>query len=548
MMGARIAALSFCSGVGGLDLGLSPLGVRTVGYCEIDPFAREILLARQRQGLLDYAPVYEDIRAFDGAAWRGAVDLVHGGIPCQPSSSAGKRRGREDERWLWPAFMRVVAEVDPSFVLIENVPGLLSVDSGAALGEVLGELGTHLAKAGGGSVVLRSVRASDAGAPHRRERVWILGARGLVLDWAARRWFARWDGSERVWRTCRRELFGADGRGGIWQGTWPRATDLVADADGNISAYEAIDVDLGGSGAGWPTPTVEGAAECAGAHRGRPDTLYSAVHWPTPLARYWKDSGDMGRLPLNTLGRLVQNVERGSSVDKAVLRDWASLREKWQNGNGAGVPLAVQAKEAEWPTVCASDGTGGHTERRGASDTGRMPDGSKVTVTLLAAVRTRGWSTPTGDDANNVTRESGSFQSLARDVGACDEKNSVLDGSDAEVPAATRGGLNPAWVESLVGVPMGWTDPEIAVDAPPALVDSIISGKIWPGRPGEPQHAWEPPRTIQRGVRDVPPFAPPAHRYRPAYRTKRLKALGNIVVPAQARLAVALLLAVLRRG
>lgn len=97
------------------------LGHRCVGAVEIDPYCRRVLEARQRDGILKPFPIHDDIRTFDGTAWRGRVDIVCGGFPCQPWSSAGKRLGKLDERHLWPEMARVVAEVRPRFVFAENV-------------------------------------------------------------------------------------------------------------------------------------------------------------------------------------------------------------------------------------------------------------------------------------------------------------------------------------------------------------------------------------------------------------------------------------------
>jgi len=103
-----------------------------VGYVEREAFAAAVLVARMEDQALDRAPVWDDLTTFDGHPWRGRVDLVAAGFPCQPSSHAGQRLGTADERWLWPHVARVVREVGPSLVFIENVPGLLSVNGGVA--------------------------------------------------------------------------------------------------------------------------------------------------------------------------------------------------------------------------------------------------------------------------------------------------------------------------------------------------------------------------------------------------------------------------------
>ncbi len=119
-----INILSICAGVGGLELGLHlALGgrARTVGYVEREAYAASTLVARMEDSCLDQAPVWDDLCTFDGTAWRGCVDIVSAGFPCQPFSSAGKRLMERDPRYLWPQVCRVIAEAEPGLVFIENV-------------------------------------------------------------------------------------------------------------------------------------------------------------------------------------------------------------------------------------------------------------------------------------------------------------------------------------------------------------------------------------------------------------------------------------------
>jgi len=113
--------LSLCSGAGGLDLGLAIAepGYRTVGYVERDAFAAAVLVARMEDAALDQAVVWDDLASFDGKPWRGAVDLLCAGYPCQPFSIAGKRRGADDPRHLWPHVARVIGECQPRFVFLD---------------------------------------------------------------------------------------------------------------------------------------------------------------------------------------------------------------------------------------------------------------------------------------------------------------------------------------------------------------------------------------------------------------------------------------------
>lgn len=159
--------LSLCSGIGGLDLAMKSVfdDSRTVAYVEIDPFCQAVLCLRQEDGWLDRAPIWPDLRTFDGTRWRGLVDGIVSGFPCQPFSVAGKCRGAEDERNLWPDVRRVIGESDPAVVILENVPGALPYFFHVVLPE-LQDMG-YRTQAG-------LFRASDVGAPHRRERIFIV--------------------------------------------------------------------------------------------------------------------------------------------------------------------------------------------------------------------------------------------------------------------------------------------------------------------------------------------------------------------------------------
>ncbi len=175
-----LRVLSLCSGYGGIELGLRALlgdGVRTVCYVEREAHAAAVLVARMEDEALDRAPVWDDLATFDGRAWRGAVDLVTAGFPCPPVSVAGKRRGIRDERWIWPLIERVVCDVEPRLVFLENVPGILSANGGAAHGAVLGSLAAL-----GYDASWTVLGAADCGAPHRRKRWWCLAHPRCVGD------------------------------------------------------------------------------------------------------------------------------------------------------------------------------------------------------------------------------------------------------------------------------------------------------------------------------------------------------------------------------
>lgn len=167
---ACLFGLSLCSGAGGLDLGLAIAipGYRAVGHVERETFAAATLVARMEDASLDRAPVWDDVATFDGRPWRGAVDIVTAGYPCQPFSVAGKRRGADDPRHLWPHVARIIGEVQPPFVFLENVAHHLRLGFPEVASGLVG-MGYRLAAG--------LFTAAEVGAPHKRERLFILAIR-----------------------------------------------------------------------------------------------------------------------------------------------------------------------------------------------------------------------------------------------------------------------------------------------------------------------------------------------------------------------------------
>ena len=163
----EIRTLDLFSGIGGFALGLKRAGgFKTVAYCEIDPYCQQVLRARMLDGSLDTAPICTDVRRLDGKPWARRVDLICGGFPCQDISEAGKRAGITGERsGLWKEIARLVCEIRPRYVLVENVSALLVRGMGTVLGD-LAEVGYD--------AEWEIISAASVGAPHLRERVWIV--------------------------------------------------------------------------------------------------------------------------------------------------------------------------------------------------------------------------------------------------------------------------------------------------------------------------------------------------------------------------------------
>ena len=161
--------ISLFSGIGGLDLGIgAAIKTRTVAYVEREITCARVLAERASEGLLDEAPIYSDIRTFPTEVFAGKVDGIIGGFPCQPFSVAGLQRSADDPRNMWPDTIRLIREIRPSFAFLENVPNLV-VHKSRYFGTILGDLAEAGYDAEWGCFT-----ASEIGASHRRERVFIL--------------------------------------------------------------------------------------------------------------------------------------------------------------------------------------------------------------------------------------------------------------------------------------------------------------------------------------------------------------------------------------
>jgi site-specific DNA-cytosine methylase len=399
--------LSLCAGVGGLDLGvrLAEPAARTVCFVEIEAYACAILAARMAENALDPAPVWTNLRTFDGKPWRGTVDCITAGYPCQPFSVAGKQRGAEDPRHLWPDVFRVVREIRPAFCFFENVGGHLRLGF-EQVHDDLRSVGYRV-KAG-------LFTAQEVGAPHKRERLFILayaesagdereagnipaahgGSDGSLFRFADDAGEFVADGACLLGqRPCpERDCSGqpeekAGGIGGLladpdsagFQETRPELQPVWSGGEqlpmGNAEYNGSSAATLGGSD-----------GENAGADRSargatRPSNLREQIVWPTPRAQ--KTSSE--------------NPER-----------WIARR---QAGQVSTPPLAMAA--FMWPTVTTQDAK----NNAGPSQFERNTKPLNVEATLHSS---RLGQTETGTASHKV--------------------------------------LNPQFVEWLMGWPIGWTE------------------------------------------------------------------------------------------
>jgi DNA (cytosine-5)-methyltransferase 1 len=167
--------ISLCSGYDGIGIGLKRAipNLRTIAHCEIEAYAVANLIAKMEAGLLDACPIFTDLKTFPYRELRDKVTILSAGFPCQPFSSAGKRKATEDPRHLYPFIADGVTAMRPRYVLLENVEGIISAKTGdgeSVLKYVLGDLEQR-----GYSCTWGVFSASEVGAPHQRKRVFILG-------------------------------------------------------------------------------------------------------------------------------------------------------------------------------------------------------------------------------------------------------------------------------------------------------------------------------------------------------------------------------------
>jgi DNA (cytosine-5)-methyltransferase 1 len=155
---------SLFSGIGGFDLAAQWAGYKNIFQVEIDEFCQKVLHKN-----FPNVDKYGDIKEFNAKIYNGRVDIISGGFPCQPFSFAGKKKGKQDDRYLWHEMLRVITEVKPKWVIAENVYGLVTMQNGMVLEQVLVDLESE-----GYEVQPYVIPACSKNAPHRRDRIWIV--------------------------------------------------------------------------------------------------------------------------------------------------------------------------------------------------------------------------------------------------------------------------------------------------------------------------------------------------------------------------------------
>jgi DNA (cytosine-5)-methyltransferase 1 len=344
--------ISFFAGIGGLDLAvrLAVPCARCVCYVEAEVPAAANLAARIEEGSLDDAPVWSDVRTFDGKPWRGIVDGVVGGFPCPDYSVAGKRAGITGKHGqLWNDFCRAIGEILPSWVLLENVPGIVVPHRAArwrwdrerqqwsryvlpaGLWFVLGDLAAL-----GFDAEWGCLSAAQVGAPHKRERWFCLAYRegrglGMLRQSSKRAGFT--GGAAKGWNTPSTEDFKIDGPVCLAR----YGTDDMMDCDQRLRNQAAT----------WHTPHGMTGVDASGKQGGGGEFAKQATQWPTPDASM--SSG--GRQSAEPMA-----IVRPSGTKKAITLNDAAQSEMWttpqahDSGGASRKELGVKEPSTGAPT------------------------------------------------------------------------------------------------------------------------------------------------------------------------------------------------------
>tara|TARA_B100001057_G_C22773426_1_gene920597 strand:- start:489 stop:1439 length:951 start_codon:yes stop_codon:yes gene_type:complete len=166
--------LDLFSGIGGFSYGLDQVGFKTVAFCEMDQYCK-LVLQKHWKGV----KIYNDIKELKGEEIikeLGTIDIITGGFPCQPFSIAGSRKGTDDNRHLWPEMFRLIKELKPRWIIGENVRNIISIQEGMVFENVCTDL-----EGEGYEVRAFNIPAAGIGAPHKRERIWIVANSGRTL-------------------------------------------------------------------------------------------------------------------------------------------------------------------------------------------------------------------------------------------------------------------------------------------------------------------------------------------------------------------------------
>ena len=282
--------LALFAGAGGGILGGHLLGWRTVCAVEWEQYPASVLCARQNDGLLPPFPIWDDVQTFDGKPWRGIVDVVSGGFPCQDISAAGRGAGIDGERsGMWGEMARIIHEVRPRFVFVENSPMLTS----RGLGRVLGDLASM-----GFDAKWGVLGAADVGANHQRDRIWIVAKQRNILSHALHNRIRWWEQQSESFKKETGELANTECMG--WE---KRASERGESQNQETSSQ----FDNCGEASGEGEAIAN--SECSGLER-RKDCGKQEITWtrgggaPIGHADWWSTEPNVGRVAHGLAARM----------------------------------------------------------------------------------------------------------------------------------------------------------------------------------------------------------------------------------------------------
>jgi DNA (cytosine-5)-methyltransferase 1 len=268
--------LALFAGAGGGILGGKLLGWRTVCAVEWEPYPASVLVSRQNEGIFPPFPIWDDVQTFDGKPWRGIVDVISGGFPCQDISAAGKGAGIDGERsGMWREMARIIYEVQPRYAFVENSPMLTSRGLGVVLGD-LAEMGFN-ARWG-------VLGAADIGANHQRDRIWIVAQRGGHFPHAQYDRFRRWEQQQEGAQKTNKNMADTGCK------LWAEGNPTHLDAKKKIGTNGTIHNQSGSARQDVTNPNIpqqQRGGVSSRIHAKNPDTSY---------ARWWETEPDVGRM------------------------------------------------------------------------------------------------------------------------------------------------------------------------------------------------------------------------------------------------------------
>ena len=488
--------ISFCTGYGGLEIGIRRAGVdiRTVCNVEIETFAQANLVAKIEEGRMDQSVIYSDLKTFPASIFRGKIHGITGGYPCQPFSSAGKRKGEEDPRHLWPYIRKHVRAIRPLWCFFENVRGHTSM----GLWRVLSDL-----EEDGYETEWGLFSAEETGAPHQRIRCFILAK---LPDTRS---------------PYSREV----------QLTEGRTEEDAKEQESNCNGDQRGVGQLGNP----PSLRPRGGSEN---REGEQSEVLGAGLKSDELGNA-KHDGLHGDSFSGGSGKDSERSEKGKEASKQ--SSGASGQEDLRHLQGAEL---------------ANPNCDEQTEERG--DDGEVLEVSQVEGQELSPTLLGGESTQGGELADPASREPRQSQAWngGEDIGGgseeelgnsgierCEQDSALRDkqqargveqvcrdrGSEEELGDTASEGLEGRAGEGVQGGSEGL-----------ACADGGSATTQWPARPGEEQYEWEEPRVTEaQSELGGSPYARQGHdRVDPiANRVDRLRLLGNGVVPQTAELA-----------